>query len=380
MRLSSLAFLALGLSGAVQSRPATAYLEELPLPPDAICVPMPDERGRNPDGSTQQERFETRVRQLTAELVAEIESRSRAIKEAGKRGILQPAQEAAMGQPGVNVAEAKANQKLTPQQRRDAAMKKIEQAYGISPAEIDKLKQMKKEGNLAGVQGWGKAVTAERQAAAETDPAKMAQAQKDTMQTALLAKKQAATAQRIAAAVGKHTEGFRELAESEDQKRLMATYEKHLYLCDKHQMQAEEKRQAEEHRRNPDRQITQEEAEALADRICPKKESCEARIARSNMAISAAWAYCKHLTPRYVATLQDLKRSLVTHQGDYAELDRIQGDITRLQFGTEPAAEQQGLSLLRAVRDYAQWLAKSYLYKLTNEQHQSAVNCGRLGS
>ncbi len=380
MRSSFFAFLALGLCGAVQSRPATAYLEDLPLPPDSICVPMPDERTRSPDGTTEQERFETRVGQLTDELLAEIDARSRAVKEAGKRGTLKPAQEAAMGQPGVSVAETDANKKLTPQQRREAAMKKIEQVYGVKPAEIDKLKQMKKEGNLTGLQGWGQAVTAERQAAAEIDPARMAQAQRDTMETAALAEKQSKAAQRIAAAVGKHTERFRELAESDDQKRLMATYEKHLYLCDKDQMEAEERRQAEEHRRNPGRQITQEEAEALADRICAKKESCEAKTARTNMAISAAWAYCKQLTPQYVYIVQDFKRSLLAHQGDYAELDRIQGEIGRLQLGNKPALEQQGLSMLRAARDYAQWLAKAYLYKLTNEQHRSAANCGKLGS
>lgn len=379
MRLSSLALLALGLPGAAQSLPATAYLEDLPLPPDSICVPMPDERDRSPDGSTAQERFEARVRQLSAALAGEIASRSRVVKEAGSRRTLSPAQEAAMGQPGIDLAEAQASQRLTPKQRHEAAMKKIEQTYGISAAEIDKLKQMKKEGNVAGVQGWGKAVTAERQAAADIDPAKTAQAQRDTLETAALAGKQAETARRIAAAVGKHTERFRELAESDDEKRLMAGIEHYLEPY-KREMAADALREAQERARNPGREQSKQEMEAKESKRYGPQESCEARIARLNQGNLAQQSYCQFLTRRYVTILQDLKRTLITHQGDYAELDRIQGEVARLQFKSKPMPEQQGLSMLSAARDYSQWLAKSYLYKLTNEKQKSAANCGKLGS
>lgn len=120
MRHSSLAVLALCWLGGALPLPAVAYLEVLPQPPDAICAPLPDERDRSPDGTTAQERFEARVRQSTTERVVEIASRSRVIRAAGERRTLSPAHE--------------------------AALKKIEQTDGISAAEIDKLKLMKKEG------------------------------------------------------------------------------------------------------------------------------------------------------------------------------------------------------------------------------------------
>jgi|CXWL01.1.fsa_nt_gi DNA-binding Lrp family transcriptional regulator len=387
VRISSpalVALLGLGLHAAVQAglAPAMSYLEDLPQPPASICLADPTERERSTDHSTLQERFEKRVRELAAKLGAEIESRSRIVKETAARGTINPAQEAAMGQAGVTAAEAEANRRLTSEQRRVAAMKKIEQTYGISQAEIDKLKQMKKEGKLEGIQGWGKAVTAERQAGAAIDPGKVTQAQKDTQETARLAQQLALISQRVGAAMSKHTERFRELAESEDQKRLMAVVKHHAHAPDmpsEAEMQDAAVREAKRRQveRDNGKKKPGDEEKAAENRY--SKENCEARVSRFNQMNAAQNAYCRFLTPSYVEILRGMKTSLTAHQADYAELDRIQGEIARLQFGAKPVPEQQGLSMLIGVREYAQRLSSSYLYKLTNNKPMSAVNCGKLG-
>lgn len=347
VRWVALAAVALGLPASMAApdapaatQAASAYLSRLPAVSAAQACP---------DADAPREALAGRVNEVIEALDADIAERERVLKEVRKRNA-RTQQQAALGTPGEGGVDPDALKKMSRAERQKLAMQMAEQRYGVSPEEVKKLKEMKKSGNQAGAAAWGQAFTAEQQAAAAADPARAAQAQSSGMDTARLAMRMQELAQQVNAPIAKY----------ETQKREMA--EDTTALAARTLLAAQRK-----------------SAEAVA--------KCEARVQALKAVYAEETRYCQRMAPRQAAALEGLRTGLVSHLGDYAELDRNEAQIQWLQFGVQSTAaqqgnsalkiepEQDGLSALKAVRTYAQRLSDLFAHNLHGARPQFEAYC-----
>jgi hypothetical protein len=327
-RLMPMLALCLPLAAHAQLIPAISYFSRLPAAP--VGQPCPD-------ASAPRAAFNAQLREVTEALTAQIASRDRVLKDVRSRD-LKTLQQAQLGTPGEGGVDGETMKKMSRAERQKMAQQMMEQRYGVTPEEIKKLKQMQRSGNTAGVTGWGQAMADEQQAAAAVDPAKAAQQQKNLMETARLAARQSELVQAVAAAQNKPETQLRELEQDPVGKERLAA----LAL---HRQQAE------------------------------KRTACEAKASAMRSLYAEESAYCAAMAPRHVAILEGWRAAFVAHQGDYDEIDRIQGEIQQLQHGIQPAPEQQGLSALKAVRDYATRLTEAYRFNLHGDPPDFNLYC-----
>lgn len=329
-RMWSWLALSLPVCALAQSLPATAFLQRLPLvSAQHICT----------DKDAPRTAFQLRLSEVTEALGAEIVRRERVLKDV-RRHNQKTTQQALAGTPGVGGVDAEAMKKMSRAERQQLSQQLMLQQYGVSPEEIAKLKAMKKSGNTEGIAGWGKAFSAEQQAAAAANPAAAAQSHGKALQTAQLAERQAVAAQRIGAALTKADVQLRELETDP------------AGLAELARLGALRQRAA-----------------AL--------QPCEARKAALMALYNDETRYCGQMSVRHGAILESLRTAVVALQGEHEDLDRIEAEIQRLQFGIEPVPEQLGLSALKTVRDYAQRLGDAYQYNLHGARPDFATYCTR---
>jgi hypothetical protein len=299
---------------------ADSYFNELPMAPRHPCSQNREIR----------EKFNNQVSGIAERLDEDIRERERVIKDA-KRRDSKKMQEAVMDQPGFQGVDEETMKRMSREQRKKKAEQLMEQKYGVSMEEIDNLKQMKKEGKIKGVIGWGNAFTAEQQATAAMDPEKAAKTQQKNMETAHLAGEQADLAMKLAEHTGKYDKKNLELADDPQGKQFFELVKS----------------------RENDLAARQKEYPP-----CKTIESMEKEIN------AAKKTYCNHMSTNYIEILDGLHVSIVEDMGNYDKLDQLQAQIQEIQFGVKPIYEQEGLAALKAVRSYIHQLKKVYQYDL----------------
>ncbi len=315
-----LMLLALVFPAQALSTPASAFLSELPLRPPSPCAQKREVR----------EQFNNQVADIAERLDEEIREREQLIK-AAKRKDSKKMQETVMDQPGFQGVDDDTMKRMSREQRKMKAEQMMEQKYGVSMDEINNLKQMKKEGKIEGVKGWGNAFTAEQQATVAMDPEKAAKTQQKNMETANLAGEHANLSMKLAEHVGKYDKKNLELADDPQGKQ---------YL-----------------------EMVKFRENALAARLkeyppCKTVESMEKEIN------AAKKTYCNYMSTHYIEILDGLRVSIVEDMDNYDKLDQLQAQIQEIQFGIKPIYEQEGLVALKAVRSYIHQLKKVYQYDL----------------
>lgn len=327
-------------STASTPQPASGYLSRLPAVAAAQACPETD---------APREALVNRVREVIEALDTDIAERQRVLKDL-RRHNAKSQQQAALGTPGQGGVDPEDMKKLSRAERQKLALQMAEQRYGVSPEEIQKLREMKKAGNTAGAAAWGQAFTAEQQAAAAADPAGAARAQKEAIERARLAGRMQELAQHANAPMAKYEKQMREMAEDS------------AALAARTALAAQRK-----------------SAEAVA--------RCEARVEALKAVYAQETRYCQGMAPRQAAALESLRAGLVNSLGEYAEIDRIEAQMQWLQFGgpatvasqgtpaprIEP--EQDGLSALRAVRSYAKRLDDLFAHNLHGARPQFELHC-----
>jgi len=313
--------LGLALNAQAQLIPATHYLAQLPpLPLGRAC----------PDAQAPRDAFATQWREAQQALNEQIAKREKVLKDVRSRD-LQTMQQAQLGTPGEGGVDGETMKGLSREERRKRALQMAEQRHGISAAEIDKLRQMQRSGNTAGLAGWGQALSAEQQAAAQAQPAQAAQAQQGALQVARLAARQAELAQALSRAQANTENRLQEVAQNPAGLELLAR------LAQRRQM-------------------------------AERASTCEARVDLLKSIYREEQLYCAQLAPRHLGVLNDARQALSGQLAEHDELDRIQAEIQQLQHGIKPAAEQQGLSALKAVRNYITLMGSAYRYELHGER------------
>ena len=299
---------------------ADTYFNELPLRPPSPCSQKREVR----------DQFNNQVSGIAERLDEEIREREQVIKDA-KRKDSKKMQEAVMDQPGFQGVDEETMKRMSREQRKKKAEQMMEQKFGVSMDEINNLKQMKKEGKIEGVKGWGNAFTAEQQATAAMDPEKAAKTQQKNMEMAHLAGEQADLAMKLAEHTGKYDKKNLELADDPQGKQFFELVKS----------------------RENDLAARQKEYPP-----CKTIESMEKEIN------AAKKTYCNHMSTNYIEILDGLHVSIVEDMSNYDKLDQLQAQIQELQFGIKPVFEQEGLAALKAVRSYIYQLKKVYQYDL----------------
>jgi hypothetical protein len=73
-------------------------------------------------------------------------------------------------------------------------------------------------------------------------------------------------------------------------------------------------------------------------------------------------SYCNYMAPKLLDILRDWQSSLLISQGRYKELDRITGELQKVQTGIGLPDASSGLSGLEAIQRYVGVLGSAYQY------------------
>lgn len=313
--------LGLALSAQAQLTPASHYLAQLPpLPLGRPC----------PDAQAPRDAYAEQLREVERALVEQIVKREKVLKDVRSRD-MKTMQQAQLGTPGEGGVDGETMKRMSREERRKLAFQMAEQRYGISAAEVDKLKQMQRSGNTAGLAGWGQALSAEQQAAAQAQPAQAAQAQQSAMQVARLAARQAELAQALSRAQGDTEQRLQDVAQHPSG-------------------------------------LERLERLALRRQMAERAQTCEARVDVLKGIYREEQLYCAEMAPRHLDALHRARLALPAQLAQHDELERIQAEIQQLQHGIAPAPEQQGLAALKALRSHITLVGSAYRYELHGER------------
>lgn len=356
--------LLLGLAATGRAESPSAYLNQLPDPPGSGC--FVDGQG--------DPAFFARIDEVSARLNEEIAERKRVLKEAQNRNS-KTIQEAAMTQPGSEGVDDETLKHMSREAKRQKAEQVMEEQMGVSMEELKKLKKTNREGQ----EGWGKALMGQMQADAAMDPARAAKTAQGNMQTAGLAQRQSELAHKIQAALSKWEEKMAEVEPKPDADELRKAIETQIrqqgdgeMLTGLKDVLPQENDTTRTYREAVKTEEDKLKAMQAAYASCPDLNFQKRRL------FTARESYCTNLSTPYLAALKGYQTAVIGALPDAEELDRVQMEIQRIQFGVEVPPEQREMAGLGLVQSYIKKLRTAYMFDLTSGPYEE-FPCDTIG-
>jgi hypothetical protein len=373
-RLSRRSFLAspllttallLGLVATGRAESPSAYLNQLPDPPGSGCFV-------NGQGDPA---FFARIDQVSERLNEEIAERKRVLKEAQSRNS-KTIQEAMMAQPGSEGVDAETLKNMSREAKRKKAEQVMEEQMGVSMEELKNLKKTNRQGQ----EGWGKAMMGQMQADAAMDPARAAKNAQGNMQTAGLAQRQSELAHKIQAALAKWEQKMTEIEPNPDADEMRKAIETQMrqqgdgeMLTGLKDVLPQENATTRTYREAVKTEEDKLKAMQAAYRDCPDLNFQKRRV------FTARESYCTNLSVPYLAALKGYQTAVIGALPDAEELDKVQMEIQKIQFGVEMPPEQREMAGLGMVQDYIKKLRTAYMFDLTSGPYEELPCDGKLG-
>lgn len=341
-----------GICSVSNAETPSAYLNQLPDPPGNGCFV-------NGKGDPI---FFARIDEVSERLNKEIAERKHVLKEAQNRNS-KTIQEAMMGQPGSEGIDGETLKQMSREAKRKKAEQLMEEQMGVSMEELKKLKKNNREGQ----EGWGKAMMGQMQADAAMNPGKAAKTAQGNMQTAELAMRQTDLSHKIQAALSKWEQKMAEIEPKPD--------------ADEHRkaLEAQMRQQGDGEMLSGLKDVLpQENATTKAYREAVKAEEDKLKAMQATYAscpdlnfqkrrlYTAQESYCTNLSPPYLTALKGYQTAVIGALTDAEELNRVQMEIQKIQFGVDLPPEQQGMAGLGLVQGYIKKLRTAYMFDLTS--------------
>lgn len=343
--------LLLGLVATGRAESPSAYLNQLPDPPGSGC--FVDGQG--------DPAFFARIDEVSARLNKEIAERKQILKEAQSRNS-KTIQEAAMAQPGSEGVDGETLKQMSREAKRKKAEQVMEEQMGISMEELKNLKKTNREGQ----EGWGKALMGQMQADAAIDPARAAKTAQGNMQTVGLAQHQSELAHKIQAALAKWEQKMAEIEPKPDADELRKAIDTQIrqqgdgeMLSGLKDVLPQENATTKSYREAVKTEEDKLKAMQTAYASCPDLNFQKKRL------YTARESYCINLSSPYLAALKGYQTAVIGVLPDAEELDRVQMEIQKVQFGVEVPPEQREMAGLGLVQVYLKKLRTAYLFDLT---------------
>lgn len=343
--------LLLGLVATGRAESPSAYLNQLPDPPGSGC--FVDGQG--------DPAFFARIDEVSARLNEEIAERKRVLKEAQNRNS-KTIQEAAMTQPGSEGVDGETLKHMSREAKRKKAEQVMEEQMGISMEELKELKKTSRDGQ----EGWGKALMGQMQADAAMDPARAAKTAQANMQTAELAQRQSELAHKIQAALSKWEQKMAAIEPKPDADELRKAIEAQMrqqgdgeMLSGMQDVLPQESATTRTYREAVKTEEDKLKAMQAAYASCPDLNFQKKRL------YTARESYCTNLSSPYLAALKGYQTAVIGALPDAEELDRVQMEIQKVQFGVEVPPEQREMAGLVLIQGYLKKLRTAYLFDLT---------------
>jgi hypothetical protein len=340
-----------GMYSVVSAETPSAYLNQLPHPPGSGCFV-------NGKGDPA---FFARIDEVSGRLNEEIAERKRVLKEAQNRNS-KTIQEAMMGQPGSEGVDAETLKHMSREAKRKKAEQLMEEQMGVSMAELKNLKKTNREGQ----EGWGKAMMGQMQADAAMNPEKAAKTAQGNMQTAELAMRQTDLSHKIQASLSKWEQKMSEIEPKPDADELRKAIDTQMrqqgdgeMLTGLKDILPQENATTKTYREAVKVEEDKLKAMQAAYRDCPDLNFQKRRL------YTAQESYCTNLSAPYLAALKGYQTAVIGALPDAEELDRVQMEIQKIQFGVELPPDQQGMAGLGLVQSYINKLRTAYLFDLT---------------
>jgi len=252
----------------------------------------------------------------------------------------------------------------------------MEQQLGVSMEELKNLKKTSREGQ----EGWGKALMGQMQADAAMDPEKAAKTAQGNMQTAQLAQRQADLAHKIQAALAKWEQKMAEIEPKPDADELRKAIDTQMrqqgdgeMLSGLQDVLPQENAITRTYREAVKTEEDKLKAMQAAYRDCPDLNFQKRRL------FTARESYCTNLSARYLAALRGYQTAVIGALPDAEEMDKVQMEIQKIQFGVEAPPEQREMAGLGLVQGYIKKLRTAYLFDLTPGPYEDLPCDGKLG-
>ena len=367
-QISSALLTAVLLGGTVATGHAespSAYLNQLPDPPGNGC--FVDGQGDSA--------FFARIDEVSERLNEEIAKRKRILKQAQNRNN-KTMQEAAMAQPGSEGVDAETLKHMSREAKRKKAEQVMEEQMGVSMEELKNLKKTNRQGQ----EGWGKAMMGQMQADAAMDPARAAKTAQGNMQTAGLAQRQSELAHKIQAALSKWEQKMTEIEPNPDADEMRKAIESQMrqqgdgeMLPGLQNIMPQENATTRTYREAVKTEEDKLKAMQAAYASCPDLNFQKRRL------YTARVSYCTNLSPPYLEALNGYRTAVIGALPDAEEMDKVQMEIQKIQFGVEVPPEQREVAGLGLVQDYIKKLRTAYLFDLTPGPYEELPCDGKLG-
>jgi multidrug efflux pump subunit AcrB len=244
---------------------------------------------------------------------------------------------------------------------------------------MEELKNLKKT-SREGQEGWGKAMMGQMQAEAAMDPGKAAKTAQGNMQTAELALRQTDLAHKIQAALSKWEQKMTEIEPKPDADALRKSIETQVreqgdgeMLTGLKDVLPQENATTRTYREAVKVEEDKLKAMQAAYSSCPDLNFQKRRL------YTAQESYCTNLSAPYLNALNGYRTAVVTSLPDAAELDKVQMEIQKIQFGVEVPPEQRDMAGLGLVQGYIKKLRTAYMFDLTSGPYEEFPCDGKLG-
>lgn len=361
--LTTVALLAAAAVGRAES--PNAYLAQLPAVPESGCFV----KGLGDPA------FSAQIDDVSDRLNEEIAERKRILKQAQNQNS-KTAQEAMMNQPGSAGVDDETLKQMSREAKRQKAAQVMEQQFGVSMEELKNLKKTSREGQ----EGWGKALMGQMQAEAAMDPEKAAKTAQGNMQTAQLAQRQADLAHKIQAALAKWEQKMTEIEPNPDADELRKAIDTQMrqqgdgeMLSGLQDVLPQENAITRTYREAVKTEEDKLKAMQAAYRDCPDLNFQKRRL------FTARESYCTNLSAHYLAALRGYQTAVIGALPDAEEMDKVQMEIQKIQFGVEAPPEQREMAGLGLVQGYIKKLRTAYLFDLTPGPYEDLPCDGKLG-
>jgi hypothetical protein len=281
-----------------------------------------------------------------------------------------------MNQPGSEGVDDETLKQMSREAKRQKAAQVMEQQLGVSMEELKNLKKTSREGQ----EGWGKALIGQMQADAAMDPEKAAKTAQGNMQTAQLAQRQADLAHKIQAALAKWEQKMAEIEPKPDADELRKAIDTQMrqqgdgeMLSGLQDVLPQENAITRTYREAVKTEEDKLKAMQAAYRDCPDLNFQKRRL------FTARESYCTNLSAPYLAALRGYQTAVIGALPDAEEMDKVQMEIQKIQFGVEAPPEQREMAGLGLVQGYIKKLRTAYLFDLTPGPYEDLPCDGKLG-
>lgn len=357
--------LLLGIVATGHAESPSAYLQRLPDPPGSGCFV----KGAGDPA------FFAEIDRVSEQLNEEIAERKQILKEAQSRNS-KTMQESMMAQPGSEGVDGETLKHMSREAKRQKAEQLMEEQMGVSMEELKNLKKTNRQGQ----EGWGKALMGQMQADAAMDPARAAKTAQGNMQTVGLAQRQSELAHKIQAALAKWEQKMAEIEPKPDADELRKAIDTQMRQQGDGEMLSglldvlpQENATTRTYREAVKTEEDKLKAMQAAYRDCPDLNFQKRRL------FTARESYCTNLSAPYLAALRGYQTAVIGALPDAEEMDKVQMEIQKIQFGVEAPSEQREMAGLGLVQGYIKKLRTAYLFDLTPGPYEELPCDGKLG-